>query len=145
MAPPNYMSAHAFLYSGGTMQDLGLLANANQSVALGINNRGQVVGWAGFLGEGMGAFLYSDGAMVDLNALVGPSSGWTLQEATGINDSGQIVGTGTNPSGQYDAFLLTPSPEPSTLCLSIVCGPLLLAFHLCRRRRGTQPSGGARG
>ena len=35
---------------------------------------------------------------------------WTLAEATGINDAGDIVGFGTNPGGTEDeAFLLTPA------------------------------------
>jgi probable HAF family extracellular repeat protein len=72
--------------------------------------------------------------MIDLNNLVDPSTGWVLESADGINDSGQIVGYGVNPSGQTHAFLLTPTPEPSTLCLAITCGSMLLASHLCRRR-----------
>jgi len=85
--------------------------------------------------------------MYDLNSLIDPSLGWVLQEATGINDSGQIVGYGTGPSGQTDAFLLTPtpSPEPSTLCLSIACACSLLASHLCGRRRSNEQPGAARG
>ena len=63
------------------------------------------------------AFLYSGGVMTDLNTLIPSNSGWTLDGATGINDLGQICGTGVNPSGQTDAFLLTPTPEPSTLAL----------------------------
>jgi probable HAF family extracellular repeat protein len=70
--------------------------------------------------------------MVDLNnAAAAP--GWTLEQATAINDNGQIVGYGVNASGQRDAFLLTPSPEPPTLCLLITCACSLLASHLCRR------------
>ena len=55
--------------------------------------------------------------MQDLNELVSPSSGWTLQEATAINENGQIVGQGTNASGQTHAFLLTPVPEPSVFAM----------------------------
>jgi len=35
-------------------------------------------------------------------------SGWNLVSALGINDYGQIVGCGTNPSGVGRTFLLTP-------------------------------------
>ena len=71
--------------------------------------------------------------MADLNSLIAPSSGWTLQCATAVNDKGQIVGDGTNPSGQTDAFLLTPSPEPSTLAL-LATGAVGLAARAWRRR-----------
>ena len=55
-------------------------------------------------------FLYSDGKMIDLNTTIDPASGWRLITATGINDSGQIVGSGKNKAGQSHAFLLTPVP-----------------------------------
>ena len=55
------------------------------------------------------AFLYSDGQMQDLNSLIAPNSGWTLREATGINDANQIVGFGAS----FRAFLLTPVREPN--------------------------------
>jgi probable HAF family extracellular repeat protein len=45
--------------------------------------------------------------MKDLNTLIPANSGWFLQEARGINDAGQIVGSGWN-NGQYRAFVLTP-------------------------------------
>jgi probable HAF family extracellular repeat protein len=124
---------HAFLYSHGTMTDLGLLPGCDLSCACGINASGQVVGYSGVAaipasrltsangikasgplapltdaGDSGGAFLYSNGTMTNLNTLINPNSGWTLEEANAINDSGQIVGLGINPSGQSDAFLLTP-------------------------------------
>jgi probable HAF family extracellular repeat protein len=103
-------NAGAFLYSNGALQFLG------QGAAYGINDSGEIVGG----GNGLAyAFLYADGSMQDLNDLINPSLGWTLQQANAINDSGQIVGYGINPSGQQDAFLLTPIsiPEPSTLAM----------------------------
>ena len=98
---------HAFLYSAGTMHDLGTLPNYTfQSEAFGINDSGQVVGesFSGLTGH---AFLYSGGTMTDLNSFV-TTPGWTLETANGINDSGQICATGINPAGQEDACLLTP-------------------------------------
>ena len=38
-----------------------------------------------------------------------PGSGITLDNATAINDNGQIVVSGSNAPGQEHAFLLTPS------------------------------------
>ncbi len=54
--------------------------------------------------------------MQDLNDLIDPASGWTLRVATGINDSGQIVGVGAI-GGHEHAFRLDPIPEPSTAVL----------------------------
>lgn len=73
---------HAFLHSGGVMNDLGKLSGATYSYAYGINNSGQVVGWSG------NAFLYSGGIMTNLGTL----SGWDISRAYGINDQGQVVG-----------------------------------------------------
>ncbi len=95
---------HAFLYSNGQMTDLGVLYSDTESLAFGINNSGQVVGESASL-LGSHAFLYSNGQMTDLNALLPVNSGWVLTDATAINDSDQIVGTGTI-NGQTHAFLL---------------------------------------
>lgn len=54
------------------------------------------------------AFLWQNGTMYDLNAFLPANSGWILQSAMGINDSGQIVGYGTL-NGVLTAFVLTPA------------------------------------
>ena len=105
---------HAFLYSNGTMTDLGMPPGSYiGSCATGINASGQVVGYAyagsGGIGTALGgAFVYSGGTMTDLNTLINPASGWALGRANAINDSGQIVGDGINPDGSLHGFLLTP-------------------------------------
>ena len=87
------------------------------------------------ISDGTGhAFIYEDGTMLDLNNLIAPNSGLTLSLAYAINDEGQIVGMAYNSSGYEQAFLLTPTPEPSTLaCLA--SGAILLAGFCGWRRR----------
>ena len=124
----NTMS-HAFLYSNGSI--LGLNTETDvESQAYGINALGQVVGFISRYRneEGHRAFLYRNGVMNDLNNFINPSSGWTLRDATAINDIGQITGYGINALGQEHAFLLTPIPEPATL------GLLCLGFLMLKRR-----------
>jgi probable HAF family extracellular repeat protein len=123
---------HAFLYSGGKMNDLGTLGGGT-SFGYGINNSGQVVGDS----DGT-AFLYSGGKMHDLNKLLHKGSGWTIYNATDINDLGQITGSG-GINGEHHAFLMTPSnasvvPEPSIFYL-LVSGCAGLTGLLFMRRR----------
>jgi hypothetical protein len=56
------------------------------------------------------AVLWTREGAVDLNTLCA-ASGWTLEYATDINNRGQIVGCGMNPSGVRHAFRLDPSRE----------------------------------
>ena len=67
----------------GEMLDLDLWGGDN-SRANGINNAGDVVGYAAnALGE-IRAFLYQDGEMFDLNDLLPAGNGWELQEGWDI-------------------------------------------------------------
>lgn len=100
----------AILWDGQLMTDLGVLAGDFSSMARAINNSGQVVGisW----GEsGFRAFLWQDGVMHELKDLLDGFSGWELQDATGINDEGEVSGYGLH-DGQPRAFVLAPE-EPS--------------------------------
>src|SRR6266851_1519853 len=72
-----------------TVKDLGALPGGIFSVARGINEHGQVVGFSETNGLSQShAFLFEHGAMVDLGTLPGAEFG----EATGINNRGQVVG-----------------------------------------------------
>jgi hypothetical protein len=59
--------------------------------------------------SGNGAWIWSNGTFQDLNNLIPSGSGFTLDNATAINDNGQIVATGRNSVGQEHTFLLSPS------------------------------------
>ncbi|MBI5837945.1 MAG: T9SS type A sorting domain-containing protein [Candidatus Eisenbacteria bacterium] len=77
--------------------------------AYALNDRDEAVGSSLTVGGEMHAFLWSSpGPMVDLNTCIPPDSGWTLVEARGINNRGEIVGIGIR-SGETRAFLLRPS------------------------------------
>ena len=114
---PKNTAVHAFLYNPGQkMKDLSLGGPPGLalSVAKGINKSGQVVGWYNIAGSARRAFISTNGAPLrDLNALMDSTgAGWTLQEATAINDNGQIVGNAVNKVGSPHGFLLTPVPFP---------------------------------
>jgi probable HAF family extracellular repeat protein len=91
-----------FLWSNGTMTDLGTFGL--DPVGEAINDHGVIVGQSG-----TGAWIWSNGVFQNLNNLIPPGSGFTLTDATAINDNGQIVANGRNSTGQEHAFLLTPN------------------------------------
>ena len=113
---PGDSADHAFLYRNGSFHDLGTLPGTSFSVALAVNGSGHAVGYAFSPALGDLAFLYANGTLINLSALMEvQEAGWqALTEARGINDQGQIVGTGINRLGLRHAFLLTPVPEPLT-------------------------------
>jgi probable HAF family extracellular repeat protein len=123
---------HAFLYDGA-MHDLGTLGGV-VSVGQDINFHGHVTGWSLTDDHRIHAFLYTSGTgMVDLNSLIDPQSGWELQEARGINDIGQIAGTGLL-NGEQRAFLLTPVPEPtSSVLFALATLSLVVTLGRCER------------
>jgi probable HAF family extracellular repeat protein len=112
---------HAFLWQPRSgMQDLGTLGG-KVSGAYGINDAGQVVGWADTKSGLSHGFLYSGGTMIDLHTTIDLALGWRIcpvgsNDKFAINDSGQIAVSGKNQTGPARAFLLTPVPkEPSPI------------------------------
>jgi probable HAF family extracellular repeat protein len=114
---------HAVVWNESGVTDLGTLGGGS-SYAYGINASGQVVGYAQVAGGGTHAFLYSGGVLFDLNSLVTNLTGWELTKALGINDKGQIVGTGVL-NGVEHAFRLDPALSPSSHGATRIAPPTL--------------------
>jgi probable HAF family extracellular repeat protein len=92
---PGAFNAHAFRWTReGGIEDLGVLGGDDvYSQALGINERGQIVGLsctAGF--ASCRAFLWEDGVMMELNDLVRDAYPDHLYYANDIDDFGRITG-----------------------------------------------------
>jgi probable HAF family extracellular repeat protein len=124
---------HVFLYNGTKLIDCGTLGG-NYGNAGGLNNQDMIVGYCELADNVTNhAFIYSNGVMTDLNTLIPANTGWTLTDARGINDAGDIAAEGTNAAGQQDSFLLTPIylPEPTACAICAAAIPLLTY----RRRR----------
>jgi probable HAF family extracellular repeat protein len=118
---------HAFLWENGRATDLGSLpplGASSHSVALAINDKGQIVGESNTLVTGqftlasfnaVHAFLYENGAIRDLGTLGKVCVSFVDGErcldrsgATDINNSGQVVGYSTGPAGGTHAFVSGP-------------------------------------
>jgi probable HAF family extracellular repeat protein len=84
------------------------------SVALGINNHGEVVGYR-FLGEDYQAFLYSyaDRSLTDVG-----SFGGKINAACAINDAGQVTGYSQDNSGDLKAFVFSRNQPIASLGMS---------------------------
>ena len=96
---------YGFLYSDGTFTTIDDPSSVGNTYAYGINDAGQIVGSYGVntvtLLEGTVSgslgFLYSDGSFTNLNvpASSGSQFGGPGTYASGINDSGEVVGSFT--------------------------------------------------
>lgn len=138
-----------FLYSNGTMYDLGNLGGPKEDGgATGINDAGTIVGSSqSESAQLVTPFVYSDGTMYDLNALVVNGQGYQLTYPEGINNNGQIISWASGPSGLYRAVLLTPTvqsaatavPVPPAAWAALTTLPLLLLTVLGKRRRLKSP------
>ncbi len=106
----NDTSFHGFLWSKETrMQDLGTLAGDYASIAVGINDRGTVVGASLDANFNSRAYVWENGGMTDLNTLVHGSSALYLLLAQAINDRGEIVGLGVTSAGEAHGFAAIPA------------------------------------
>ena len=114
----------AFLYSDGVLTSLGGLPGL-QTHANALNNLGQVVGALTEPFTPVSAFLYERGVITDLNTLIDPALGYTILDATGINDLGQIVAYGCRAEA-CGALLLSLSPVPEPFSWALLLAGLLL-------------------
>ena len=93
---------HAAIWTDGSVVDLGVLVDsALRSIALQINNRGQVVVTAFEQSPLRGTlYLYRKGKVTELGSL-GGGFAW----ATDINEKGQVVGSSVTSHGDTHAML----------------------------------------
>jgi probable HAF family extracellular repeat protein len=89
---------HAFVWSNGTMTDLGTLGG-NFSAGTAVNRSGEVAGWSDTSADtGQEASVWNGQKMIGLGVPLG-------SVATGINDSGQVVGSWGNATTGSQPFL----------------------------------------
>jgi len=97
-------AAVATVFSGGKATSISTLGSS-VSVANAINGSGQIAGWNSYNSDpnfDPQAFLYSNGRMLNINSATLFPSG---TEASGINNSGEVVGTGYISASSFHAFL----------------------------------------
>ncbi len=116
-------SSQAVLWKDNQIIELESLPGLPHSIALDINNAGQIVGFSATEGGGTKhAFLYDPAlGMIDLNGLV--PGHVSLLAATSINDFGQIVAWGryhqTENFQDYRPFLLAPKATTKVADLTL--------------------------
>ncbi len=131
----------AFLWTeSGGMVGLGDLPGGSfSSAASGVSADGSVIVGYGRSASGDEAFIWNavDDGMQNLRDVlvangVSGLDGWLLRGAAAISADGRtIVGYGTNPLGQQEAWIATV-PEPSTLLMGALG---MVALLLWRRRK----------
>lgn len=104
----NY-NAHAFVWTAAAgMHDLGVLPGDATSQALGINDRGVIVGES-CGAQGCHAVIWRNGNIVDLNTLIAPGYTDQLVYANDINNAGEITGQSINAATHVSStFLAVP-------------------------------------
>jgi probable HAF family extracellular repeat protein len=134
---------NAFLWTVSGLTNLGTLGGSN-SAAYGVNSAGAVVGYSFVTGDlATDGFLYQNGTMYDLNSLLAPDTGWSITQATAIDDAGDILAIGSFDDQNW-AIELTPeggpgfsgdpltTPEPEAVVLTAIG---LIAVSLIRRNK----------
>jgi probable HAF family extracellular repeat protein len=117
-APPNRLTS-AVQWSNGTITELPHLPGGVWAEATSINAAGVIVGRSTSATSGGRAVRWIGGTVVDLNMEIPPGSGWELERASAINDTGAIAGTGVF-NGVTRGFLLIPATDMTPPIVS--CG-----------------------
>jgi probable HAF family extracellular repeat protein len=126
----------AFLLQNGVATNLGTLPPDVFSLALGINDKGQIVGDSCDVSFSCRAFLWQEGTMTELNSLVHNPNAPFLENANSINSRGQIAGkTTVQGTPIADAFLAIPSHGVAT---NETAAPAAMAAT-SQRQRGVSP------
>jgi len=124
--------------SGGyaTLWDNGLATTLGIGQALSISGSGLIAGYSFTQDNNKFAALWNNGQTIDLNSYLSDadrSAGWLLQEATGVNSDGYVVGKAINMNTGAVAGFVTPVPEPETYALMM--GGLGLVGAAVRRKK----------
>ena len=95
----------SFIWSNGTLTDIGDPLGGTTSEVYAINDAGTIVGYAFDTHGNSHAFSYNSGTGTDLGLLPGATVDVSL--AQGINAAGVIVGSSYNSAGHFDACTWT--------------------------------------
>lgn len=107
---PGDTTVHAFLWTKETgIEDLGTLPGDVASLAIGNNDRGEIVGVSLDANFNSRAFLRQHGTMTDLNTLIPVNSPLSLWTAASINARGEVVGLAQDKTtGKFHSYLASP-------------------------------------
>jgi probable HAF family extracellular repeat protein len=83
-----------------TITDLGMLEDSVSSIAVNVNEAGQVAGWSEVSPGTFHGFFYDQGVKTDMGTFGGTSS-----YAFGLNNTGAAVGSAACANGNLHAFL----------------------------------------
>lgn len=104
-------------YSLATHQFVPIAVNA---IVNGVNDNGDAVG----IFANHATRWDTNNVATDLNTSLPNNSGWLLLSAVGINNAGQIIGTGSSATGQR-GFLLTPgAPVGGLIVPELIAQPI---------------------
>lgn len=126
----NTVKTVAFVYNPNSDSELTQLpffeSRYDNSIANAINDSNQIVGQALVSVPTSGintGFLYEDGTLKNLNDQIPCDSGWRIDNATNINNNGEIVGFGLRSvvtdgvtSNELRAFKLMPTGGAVEVC-----------------------------